>query len=65
MGFQRDSYENFLLQVPTQKDSCIAPATGTWVTYTAPAGTYTSLISQEDADDQAAADALADAQTYC
>lgn len=60
----RDSYENFLLQVSTQKNSCIAPATGTWVTYTVPAGTYTSLISQEDADDQAAADAAANAQTY-
>lgn len=46
------------------KNDCAAGSSGTSVQYTVPAGTYTSLISQADADAQAVAAVAANGQAY-
>jgi hypothetical protein len=57
-------YSNIEISESFQKDDCETGSTGTYVTYTVPADTYTSLISQLDADNQAEADILANGQDY-
>ncbi|MDB5145468.1 MAG: hypothetical protein JWQ66_4181 [Mucilaginibacter sp.] len=44
--------------------SCGSGSTGTSVTYTVPAGQYTSTLSQQDADNQAKSDVVANGQNY-
>lgn len=46
------------------RNNCSAGYIGSTVTYTVPAGTYTSLISQADADAKAQADVNANGQNY-
>jgi hypothetical protein len=46
------------------RNNCSSGYAGTSVTYTVPAETYTSLISQADADAQAQADVNANGQNY-
>ena len=46
------------------RNNCGSGYTGSTVTYTVPAGTYTSTISPEDADQQAQADVNANGQAY-
>jgi len=46
------------------RNNCIGAAVGSDVLYTVVAGSYSSLISQADADAQAAADIAANGQTY-
>lgn len=48
----------------TYNRSCAPGYTGFPVTYSVPAGTYTSNISQQDAENQASADVLANGQNY-
>lgn len=43
---------------------CSTGSTGSSVTYTVPAGQYTSTISQQDADNQAKNDVIANGQNY-
>jgi hypothetical protein len=57
-------YSNIEISESFQKDDCTEGSSGTYVTYTVPADTYTSLISQLDADNQAEADILANGQDY-
>lgn len=47
-----------------QKNNCASGGTGSWVTYTVSAGSYTSTISQSDADAKAQNDVNANGQTY-
>ncbi|MFN8291996.1 MAG: DUF5977 domain-containing protein [Chitinophagaceae bacterium] len=46
------------------RNNCSAGQVGSNVTYTVPAGTYSSAISQADADNQAQADVNANGQAY-
>lgn len=46
------------------RNNCTSTQEGTTVMYTVPAGTYTSIISQADADSKAVADLSANGQTY-
>jgi|GEM_PF-703790 len=56
-------YFNTVLNQSFQKNNCTS-GTGAHVIYTVPARTYSSEISQADADAQAAADATANGQAY-
>ena len=47
-----------------QKNDCLATEVGSMVTYTVPAGKYTSTISQEDANEQARQDIAENGQDY-
>lgn len=46
-------YENVELSQMIQKNDCTYPSVGTSLEYVVPAGTYTSIVSQEDADNLA------------
>lgn len=59
-----DVFNNEELTVTFTKDDCGEGFIGSDVPYTVPAGTFTSLISQEDADAQAQSFAEANGQTY-
>ncbi len=58
------AYYNTELSASFTKNDCDLGDSGTTVTYTVPANTYTSVTSQEDADNQAEADIAANGQTY-
>ena len=47
-----------------QKNDCLATEVGSMVTYTVPAGKYTSTISQEDANEKARRDIAENGQDY-
>lgn len=57
-------YSNVYASDTFTKDDCSEGYHGSDVLYEVPAGTYTSLISQMDADAQAAADIAANGQDY-
>lgn len=57
------SWTNSLSNNVIQK-SCSSNYTGSFVTYTIPAGAYTSNISQQDLNNQVAADVAANGQNY-
>lgn len=56
-------YTNEVMSQSFQKNDC-SSGTGTYVTYTVDEGTYSSSISQEDANAQAQADINTNGQTY-
>jgi hypothetical protein len=58
------TYKNTAISRVFIKAGCIAPKTGTSVTYTVVAGKYVSTISQADADGKAQADVTANGQTF-
>lgn len=60
----RTVFYNKAASIYLNRNNCGPGHSGTGVTYTVPAGKYSSLISQEDADVQAANDILANAQNY-
>lgn len=57
-------YHNIREHQVFTKNDCDSGSSGTAVDYVVPANTYTSIISQEDADNQALADIEANGQTY-
>jgi hypothetical protein len=57
-------YHNSVQSKTDTTQNCDAGKTGGVVTYTVPANTYTSIISQADADQQALDDITANAQAY-
>lgn len=57
-------YQNVMAQQAFVRNNCGTGYTGTSVNYIVPAGTYTSAISQADANNQAAADITANGQNY-
>jgi hypothetical protein len=57
-------YYNDQKQGSFTKNNCTSGYTGTQVTYTVPAGTYASGVSQADADTQAQNDVNANGQAY-
>jgi hypothetical protein len=57
-------YYNIVESLTDTTQSCPAGSTGGLVTYTVPAGTYSSIISQADANQQALNDIAANAQMY-
>lgn len=58
------AYSNVRAHQLFTKDDCTSGESGTTVDYIVPAGTYTSSVSQADADSQAAADIAANGQAY-
>jgi hypothetical protein len=58
------TYGNAEKSVQLQRNDCGSGKSGTTVTYTVPAGKYTSEVSQEDADALAQADLDKNAQSY-
>ena len=58
------NYYNVVKNGTFTKNNCPPNYTGSQVTYTVPANTYSSTISQQDADNQAQADVNANGQTY-
>lgn len=58
------SYTNVAKSGLFYRNNCSAFYTGSTVTYTVPAGTYTSYISQEDADQKAQDDVNTNGQAY-
>jgi YD repeat-containing protein len=58
------TFHNAVQSQPFTRNNCAAGGTPGVATYTVPAGTYSSLISQADADRQAAADITANGQNY-
>lgn len=59
-----DKFYNELINYTVAKDDCGTGYAGTSVTYTVPAGTYSSIISQQAANDLAWTEILANAQDY-
>jgi len=57
-------YYNVQMQDTFVRNDCPAGYTGSGVTYTVPAGKYSSTISQNDADGKALADIAANGQAY-
>jgi YD repeat-containing protein len=57
-------YYNAAASQSFTRNNCQSGYTGSTVTYTVPAGTYTSTISQADADAKAQADIAANGQAY-
>lgn len=57
-------FYNSYQSVPFTKQSCPTGYSGTTSYYTIPAGKYSSLISQDDADSQANAEAASNGQNY-
>lgn len=57
-------YYNVAESQPDTTQTCAEGYAGGVVTYTVPAGTYSSIISQTDANNQALADIAANAQMY-
>lgn len=57
-------FTNVAMQQNFTKEGCDPGYTGTTITYSVPAGRYTSLISQQDADDQALEEIDANGQAY-
>lgn len=62
-GFGSTPYKN-TVQSQAFTKACSAGHTGQSVTYTVPAGTYSSVISQDDANNQALDDIATNGQTY-
>jgi hypothetical protein len=58
------SYTNVVKSKAITRNNCPAGYLGTQVTYTVPAGSYTSSISQADADQQAINDITVNGQAY-
>jgi hypothetical protein len=58
------TYHNVVASATATRNNCSAGYRGSTVTYTVAASTYSSLVSQADADAQAQADLLANKQTY-
>lgn len=61
---QSSAYGNALASGIFTKNDCTSGESGTAVQYSVPANTYTSDISQADADSQAAADIATNGQAY-
>jgi hypothetical protein len=58
------TYYNKAMSSTATKNNCPSGSTGSTVTYTVPAGKYSSTVSQADADSKASADLTANTQTY-
>jgi Family of unknown function (DUF5977) len=58
------TYSNVIKSGTFTRNNCASGYTGSSVTYTVPAGTYTSVISQADADQLAQNDVNANGQAY-
>lgn len=58
------TYYNVAAHQLFQKNDCSGGLSGTWVDYIVPANTYSSTISQANADALAASDILANGQAY-
>lgn len=57
-------YKNVIKSGSFQKNNCVSGGTGSWVTYSVAAGTYSSTISQADADTKAQNDVNNNGQAY-
>jgi hypothetical protein len=64
IGGGTTTYYNVALTIPSVRNNCTSGLNGSPVNYTVAAGTYSSTISQVDADQKAMADVNANGQAY-